>query len=92
MDPLGPAAPPIDTVALTERRKRREAVRGFEEMFVSQLLASMRRTVPAEGEPGTRALWQERFDAEIARKIAESGGIGLSSLLEEGIERSNRRK
>lgn len=88
MDPLRPAGLPADPKEALERKKRQEAVRGFEEMFIAQLLVSMRKTVPVEGESNARALWQERFDAEIARRIAESGGIGLSPLVEKGIDRA----
>lgn len=92
MDPVRRTADPGAAAEALERRRRREAIRGFEEMFVAQLLKSMRRSVPVEGEPGTKQLWQERFDAEIARTIAESGGVGLAPLVEKGIGEPSRRK
>lgn len=68
-----------------EAKKRMEAVRGFEEMFVAQMLKAMRQTVPESGESRAKVLWREQFDAEIAKRIAEGGGIGLAPLLEKGI-------
>jgi len=82
---LNPAPQSPDPKGALDAKKRKEAVRGFEEMFVAQMLKAMRQTVP-EGE-GSRAkvLWREQFDAEIAKRIAEGGGIGLAPLLEQGI-------
>ena len=82
---LRPVPQPADPKAALDAKKRREAVHGFEEMFVAQMLKAMRQTVP-EGE-GSRAkvLWREQFDAEIAKRIADGGGIGLAPLLEKGI-------
>ncbi len=92
MDPLRPATAAMNTKEVLERKKRQAAVRGFEEMFIAQLLVSMRKTVPVGEESNARALWQERFDLEIARLVAESGGIGLSPLVEKGIDRAGRGK
>lgn len=69
-----------------DRAKRTEAVRGFEEMFLTEMMKAMRRTVPGgEEESQGRAIWREQFDAAIARKMAESGGIGLAELLSRSI-------
>ncbi len=92
MGPVTPGRPPaspakeVDPKAALERRKRQEAVRGFEEMFLVQMLKTMRQTVP-EGEECSEARrrWREQLDGVFARKIAESGGIGLAPLLERGI-------
>ena len=80
-----PVREPVDPKAALEARKRREAIRGFEEMFVSQMLKAMRQTVPEVDESRAKALWREQFDAEIARRIADGRGIGLAPLLEQGI-------
>jgi Rod binding domain-containing protein len=85
MGPIQPSAAPPAGGGEPEKKRRREAVRGFEEMFVSQLLKAMRESVNVEDETGTKKIWRERFDAEIARRIAEVGGIGLSSLVEKGM-------
>jgi Rod binding domain-containing protein len=85
MGPIRPAAEPAAAREELDKKRRQEAVRGFEEMFVSQLLKSMRGSAAVEDESGTKKIWRERFDAEIARRIAEAGGIGLSSLVEKGM-------
>ncbi len=92
MEPLRPAVSTADPREALERKKRRQAIQGFEEMFIAQMLVSMRKTVPVGEESNARALWRERFDAELARLVAESGGIGLSSLVEKGIDRAGRGK
>ncbi len=75
-----------DAKAACEARKRRQAVQGFEEMFLSQMLKSMRRTVPeAEEASEARKRWREQLDEAFAKKMAEAGGIGLAPLLERGI-------
>ncbi len=84
--PAQPAADPnADPRAALEAKKRREAVRGFEEMFVSQMLKAMRQTVTETEESRAKTLWREQFDAEIARRIADGRGIGLTPLLEKGL-------
>lgn len=81
--PLAPHTP--DPKGALEAKKRKEAVRGFEEMFVGQMLKAMRQTVPEGEESRAKVLWREQFDAEIAKRIADGRGIGLATLLEKGI-------
>ncbi len=81
-----PAAPQSPgPKAVLDAKKRKEAVRGFEEMFVAQMLKAMRHTVPEGEESRAKVLWREQFDAEIAKRIADGRGIGLAPLLEKGI-------
>ncbi|MGZ8459801.1 MAG: rod-binding protein [Candidatus Deferrimicrobiaceae bacterium] len=82
---LSPAPQSSDPKATLEAKKRKEAVRGFEEMFVAQMMKAMRQTVPEGEESRAKVLWREQFDAEIAKRIAEGRGIGLAPLLEKGI-------
>lgn len=92
MGPIGPALPPAvqqpdEIRAQFERKQKVEAIRGFEEMFLNEMMKAMRKTVPESEEGGNaKKLWRERFDSEIARKIAETGGIGLAKMLEQGLE------
>lgn len=71
-----------------ERTRRQEAIRGFEEMFLNQMMKAMRNTV-VEGEESSqgRKIWREQFDQAIVKKIAEGQGIGLASFIERGVER-----
>ncbi len=94
MDIASAAASPLETVkAQIDRKKKTEAIRGFEEMFLNEMMKSMRKTVPESEEGGhSKALWQEKFDAEIVHKIAESGGIGMAKLLEPRIGTAGKTK
>ncbi|GAB4361492.1 MAG: hypothetical protein Kow00128_00340 [Deltaproteobacteria bacterium] len=86
VDASTPVRPSPEAKERLEQRRKREAVRGFEEIFLRQMLAAMRNTVPVDGEESvSKRLWKERFDAEIARRISETGGFGLGRLLEAGI-------
>lgn len=82
---LPPAPRSPDPKAALDAKKRKEAVRGFEEMFVAQMMKAMRQTVPEGEESRAKVLWREQFDAEIAKRIADGRGIGLAPLLEKGI-------
>ncbi len=92
MQPVRPVSAPrtCDPKAELEARKRREAIRGFEEMFVSSMMKAMRRSVPESEESRAKVLWREQFDAEIAKRIADGRGIGLAPLLEKGIAPAGR--
>lgn len=94
MEPIDvKAMSPETRKAAVERQKKVEAIRGFEEMFLNEMMKSMRKTVPETEESSQgKSLWRERFDAEIARKIAESGGIGLSKMLEQRLDATEKTK
>lgn len=94
MEPIDiKAISPEARKAANERQKKVEAIRGFEEMFLNEMMKSMRKTVPETEESSQgKSLWRERFDAEIARKIAESGGIGLSKMLEQRLDATEMTK
>lgn len=86
VDASSPGRPSPGEKERFEQARKREAVRGFEEIFLRQMLSAMRNTVPVGGEETTsRRLWRERFDEEIARRVSETGGFGLGRLLERGI-------
>ena len=94
MEPIDiKAVSPETRKAAMERQKKVEAIRGFEEMFLNEMMKSMRKTVPETEESSQgKSLWRERFDAEIARKISESGGIGLSKMLEKRLDATEMTK
>ncbi len=81
-----------------ERLKRpdaealREAAESFEALFVRQLLATMRRTVP-EGDPDMSApgmdIYEGMLDAQFAEHIAGSDrGLGLADMLMRQFEKA----
>lgn len=62
----------------------KKACSEFESLFIFQLLKEMRATVPKSGFlSGGRGedMYLSMFDAQIAREMASTRGIGLSNLL-----------
>ncbi len=62
----------------------KRAAEQFESFFLSQLLKTMRETVPEGGlfEQGfDNEVYTEMLDQEYARSLAEQGGIGLADVL-----------
>lgn len=73
--------------AMNERQKLIEAGKQFESYFVSYLLKVMRETVP-EGAIANKqgAQFYSFYDEEIGRRAAESGGLGISQMVQEHAE------
>lgn len=63
-----------------EDRRRTEAMRGFEQIFVRQLVAVLRESVPST-ESGGGANYMQLFDDALAESISSGNGIGLSRVL-----------
>ncbi len=63
--------------------KLREAVEGFEAIFIQKMWQQMRNTIPKSGMFKSREekVWQGMFDQELSVKMSKSGGIGLSDML-----------
>src|SRR5437870_847581 len=62
----------------------RELTQEFESLFVSQVMQSMRRTVPESrliDHSSGQHLFQDMLDQELSRRIADSGGFGLGEIL-----------
>jgi len=62
----------------------REATQQFESLFISQLMKSMRDTVPQShlmSAGGGQQLFREMLDQELAGQVAHSGGIGIGEML-----------
>ncbi len=81
-----PEVSPASRVAENERLKA--ACREMESLFIHQLLSEMRKTIDRAGLfDGGRAeeLYTAFLDAERARAMAASGGLGLSRLLYEQL-------
>ena len=85
--------PPPDIQAATggggtlPDQDRSTAIRGaaqeFEALLLSQLMATMRSTVP-EGMFGTGTdshIWRSMMDQALSSSMAEAGGIGLADIL-----------
>lgn len=69
------------------KRKLKEACQGFESIFLQKIWEQMRKNVTKEGYLHGRdeETYQSMFDQELARKMAEAGGIGLADMLEQQL-------
>jgi len=81
----GVAAPlaPAELAKLpAELAKLKEAARGFEAIFIQQMLKGMRQPQAGLLAPGPgRQLYQDLADEELARSLSRSGGVGLAGFL-----------
>lgn len=62
----------------------KKACADFEAIFLSQLLRTMRRTVPKSGllDGGlAEDIYRDMLDVEIAERMARRGGMGLGDML-----------
>ncbi len=68
-------------------RKLKDACQGFESIFLQKIWEQMRKNVGKEGFLHSRdeESYQSMFDQELARKMAEAGGIGLADMLEQQL-------
>lgn len=69
------------------KRKLKEACQGFESIFLQKIWEQMRKNVTKEGYLHGRdeESYQSMFDQELAKKMAEAGGIGLADMLEQQL-------
>lgn len=67
----------------TKEAKLREACQGFESVFISQLFARMRATVPKDGllHGHYEDQYYSMFDKAMSDKMAADGGIGLADMM-----------
>lgn len=68
---------------VADNAKLREAVEGFESIFIQKMWQQMRNTVPKSGMFKSREekMWQSMLDQELSTKMSQSGGIGLADML-----------
>jgi flagellar protein FlgJ len=70
------------------RKQLIEAGRQFEAYFISYLLKVMRETVPQGAIVNTHgAYFHSFYDQEIGQRAAESGGIGITRMVQEHAEK-----
>lgn len=65
------------------------AARGFEAMMIDHLIQEMRKSVPDnELMPASQGekIFRQMLDTEYARKLSESGGIGIAGLVLEQLQ------
>ena len=85
-----PGFPDIHSKLLTnqqkseEQRQLIEAGQQFESYFISYLLKVMRDTVPQGAIANKQgAYFYSLYDEEIGRRAADTGGIGISQMVED---------
>lgn len=67
-----------------EQRQLIEAGQQFESYFISYLLTVMRDTVPQGAIANKQgAYFYSLYDEEIGRRAAETGGIGITKMVED---------
>lgn len=69
--------------------KLREAARGFEAIFLRQLLRTMRTTIPGAGPYGNGAagdIYGDMIENGLAETMSERGNIGVARLLIDRFE------
>lgn len=73
-----------DSVKGKEDKKLRQAVQDFEAFFISQMLKSMRKTIPDGGlfEKGHKEkIMEDMLDESLSKSLAQNRGMGLASAL-----------
>ncbi|MEW6277557.1 MAG: rod-binding protein [Candidatus Eremiobacterota bacterium] len=82
--PLRQAAQEAPSKAGEEARMK-QACQEFEQLFLTQMLAQMRSSVPKSdvfgGGGSQEEMFQGMLDQERAKAWAQEGGIGLANLL-----------
>lgn len=76
-----------------EDARLKDAVQQYEQVFLKQLFAEMRKTIPKTNLLGGHSKEQEMFedmlDEERAKAWSSSGGIGLASIMYEQLKKQN---
>jgi flagellar protein FlgJ len=77
------AAAVADPAAAREQAKLQKVAKGFEAVFVRQLIGSMRSAGFDDDLTGSSAVeqFQEMSDAKTADNMAEHGGLGIAEML-----------
>jgi len=83
------AAATTATAAPAERAALEKAAKGFEAIFVRQLLGSMRGASGGESIDGSSAVdqFQELSDARMAESLATGEGLGIAQLILQQLDR-----
>ncbi len=67
---------------LMKKRRLRESCREFESVMVSYLMKTMRASVITAEEPENAGqMYQEMFDGQISKEVANTGSMGLGDML-----------
>jgi len=67
-----------------DREKLKKACKDFEALFMSQMLKSMRQSIPQTGFLGKglgNDIYQGLMDHELSKKLSQSKGLGLGKVI-----------
>lgn len=86
------AADPLNSITgKTPRERLRQATQNFEAIFLSQLFASMRKTVSDggyTGESNSENMYRALLDEQYALELARHQGTGLAEQLFRSLEKA----
>ena len=75
-----------------DKQKLKEACQGFEAIFLSTMMKSMRQTLPGEdifGKSHGLDLYKSMYDQQLADKLAASGrGVGITDFFYKQLDDS----
>lgn len=80
--------------AAKDDKKLKSVCKDFEAMFLNLMYSKMRETVPDNTLYGTshgEKIMQSMLDTELTKNMADSGGIGLASLMYKQLSAVNQR-
>jgi peptidoglycan hydrolase FlgJ len=82
-------APVTDPAKAEQRAALEKAAKGFEAVFMRQLLGSMRNASLGEGIDGSSAVEQfrEMSDANMADNLASKNSLGIAQLLLKSLDK-----
>jgi flagellar protein FlgJ len=72
------------TARAKEDKALKDACKGFEAMFLGLMYKEMRKTVPKDalfGKDNAMEIYEDFRDTELAKQMADAGGIGLGDML-----------
>ncbi len=77
-----------------DEKKLKEACQGFEAIFLSSMLKSMRQTLPGDGLLGESQgldIYESMYDQHLADKLAASGrGVGIADFFYNQLKDSEK--
>ncbi len=79
---------PIKTGKGQDSAKLKDVAQQFEAIFIQQMYAEMRKTVPDDGliqRSNADEIYAQMQDQEAAKITAQQGGIGLADLMMEQL-------
>lgn len=71
------------------QREQEDPAEAFEALFVGEIFKAMRATVHDSDENFGKSVFTSMLDEQLAHHIAESGGLGLTSLLHQELGEKN---